>query len=81
GDYTLALLYIEDAIKHVDDPNCEVIEHYGDILEANGRHADALVQWQRALDTFDEGIDRPEVAERLAVKLATTASPATPTSK
>lgn len=81
GDYTLALLYIEDAIKHVDDPNCEVIEHYGDILEANGRHADALVQWQRALDTFDEGIDRPEVAERLAVKLATTASPATPSSK
>lgn len=70
GDYGMALIYIETAMKSNDSPATEVIEHYGDILEANGKHEQAVAQWQRALDQYDPRFDSDLMPARLAEKLA-----------
>ena len=49
GDYSLALAYIEYAIKNEKGESAELMEHYGDILFMNGRYDDAVVWWEKAL--------------------------------
>ncbi|MBQ7690978.1 MAG: tetratricopeptide repeat protein [Muribaculaceae bacterium] len=50
GDLARALEQIRAAIEADDEPNAEMLDHYGDILEANGQHDQAREQWRRALD-------------------------------
>ena len=49
GDLEKALDYIKRAIDNDDDPSSDLLEHYGDILEANGDHEHAIEQWKKAL--------------------------------
>ena len=49
GDYNLALIYIEYALKNDVGENAEVMEHYGDILFMNGQPEKALEWWKKAL--------------------------------
>lgn len=54
GNYTLARFYQEQALRHAGaHPEASLLEHYGDILIADGREDDALAQWQLALDALD----------------------------
>jgi len=44
-------------------------DHYGDVLEELGRHADAVRAWERALAGDGDEIDRPAIQKK--IKLAT----------
>lgn len=48
-DYSMALLYIKSAIENDDEPNGDLLDHYGDILFMNGEHDAAAEQWEKAL--------------------------------
>ena len=49
GAYTMAKIYIENAVKYSEDePSAEVLEHYGDILYKTGDKEKALEQWKKA---------------------------------
>lgn len=49
GAYTMARIYIENAVKYSEDnPSAEVLEHYGDVLYKIGESKKALKQWQKA---------------------------------
>lgn len=48
GNYTLALLYIEQALKNGGENSVTVLEHYGDILFKNGKKDDAVKMWRKA---------------------------------
>jgi tetratricopeptide (TPR) repeat protein len=48
GNYTLAKLYIEQAISKDQTNNPELIDHYGDILYFSGDREKALEQWRKA---------------------------------
>ena len=50
GRYEEAWIYIEQALKHYEQPNGEVLEHAGDIAANNGDMTRALDFWQQALD-------------------------------
>ena len=56
-DYKTALEYMERAFSADgdDDPTAEMYEHYGDILFMNGRPADAVKEWEKALIMDPEG--------------------------
>ncbi len=47
-NYSQALIYIEKAVKNIDDISDVVIEHYGDILYFNQDIENAVIQWKRA---------------------------------
>ncbi len=49
-DYTLALLYIEQAMDKGGKENPVVIEHYGDILYKNNRTDEAVKWWKEAVN-------------------------------
>ena len=48
-EYSLALAYIEKAIKNCKEDNAEILEHYGDILFMNGQFEKAVENWEKAL--------------------------------
>lgn len=50
GEYTLALVYMEYALKNSDEPTYELWDHYGDILFMNGQFDKAVECWERALE-------------------------------
>ena len=50
GDVAGALTQIRAAVEADDEPSADVLDHYGDILEASGEHDQAREQWQHALD-------------------------------
>ncbi|MBR6283884.1 MAG: tetratricopeptide repeat protein [Muribaculaceae bacterium] len=50
GDIAGALTQIRAAIEADDEPSADLLDHYGDILEANGEHDLAREQWKRALE-------------------------------
>ena len=50
GKYTLAKFYIEQALNYDKENNAEVLEHYGDILNAMGNNESALKYWKQALE-------------------------------
>lgn len=55
GAYTMAKIYIENAVKYSqDDPSAEVLEHYGDILYKTGEEEKALEQWEKAKELGSE---------------------------
>lgn len=49
-DYTLALLYIEQALDKGGKDNPIVVEHYGDILFKNNRIEEAVKWWKYSVD-------------------------------
>lgn len=69
GEQVMALFYMESAIKKNENPNAEILEHYGDILAANNRLDDAREQWQKALEKIDPRFDKEELQPRLEKKL------------
>jgi Tfp pilus assembly protein PilF len=50
GNYTLAKLYIEQALAKDASNNPELIDHYGDILYMSGEKERAVEQWVKARD-------------------------------
>lgn len=54
GEYTLALLYMEYALKNSDEPTYELWDHYGDILFMNGQFDKAVECWEHALELNPE---------------------------
>ena len=70
GAYTMAKIYIENAVKYSeDDPSTVVLEHYGDILFKTGEEEKALEQWKKAKelgsdsDTLDKKIKTKQYTE------------------
>lgn len=51
GDYTMALLYIEQALSKMGEDNAELYEHYADILYKSGNSEKAREMWNKALAT------------------------------
>ena len=49
-NYDMALFYIKSAISNDDEPNSDIIEHYGDILYMTGDKEEAVKQWEKALE-------------------------------
>jgi Tetratricopeptide repeat. len=60
GNYSLAKIYMENALSHDATDSYELYDHYGDILYMNGDKEGALKQWKRAKELGKEGtvIDR-----------------------
>ena len=60
GNYSLAKIYMENALSHDTTDSYELYDHYGDILYMNGDKEGALEQWKRAKELGKEGtvIDR-----------------------
>ncbi len=49
GSYTLARMYIEQAIQYSKgEPSPDVLEHYGDVLFKTGDKEKAMEQWKKA---------------------------------
>lgn len=55
GRYSLALIYIERAIRNDNTNSAELADHYGDILFMNGQKEKAVEQWKRARELGKEG--------------------------
>ncbi|MDL2277910.1 tetratricopeptide repeat protein [Parabacteroides sp. OttesenSCG-928-G07] len=55
GRYSLALIYIERAIRNDNTNSPELADHYGDILYMNGQKEKAVEQWKRAKELGKEG--------------------------
>ncbi|MFV0419069.1 MAG: tetratricopeptide repeat protein [Dysgonomonas sp.] len=57
GAYTIAKIYIENAIKYSEEKkeelSSEVLEHYGDVLYKTDEHEKALEYWIKAKDKGD----------------------------
>ncbi|MCC8143162.1 MAG: tetratricopeptide repeat protein [Tannerellaceae bacterium] len=65
GNYTLAKIYIENALEKDKTNNAELVDHYGDILYMSGEQEKAVEQWVKAKEFGKEGavIDR-KIAEK-----------------
>ncbi len=48
GNYTLAKIYIENALSKDTTNSAELVDHYGDILYMSGEKDKALEQWKKA---------------------------------
>lgn len=48
GNYTLAKIYIENALSKDKTNSAELVDHYGDILYMSGEKDKALEQWKKA---------------------------------
>ncbi len=48
GNYTLARIYIENALSKDTTNSAELVDHYGDILYMSGEKDKALEQWKKA---------------------------------
>ncbi len=66
GAYTMAKIYIENAVKYSEDePSAEVLEHYGDILYKTGDKEKALEQWKKAKEL---GSDSTTLDKKIKLK-------------
>ena len=54
GNYTLAKIYIENALSKDKTNSYELVEHYGDILFMNGEEEKAVDQWKKAKEMGKE---------------------------
>ena len=69
GNYTLAKIYIENAISKDSTNSSELADHYGDILYMNGEKEKALEQWKKAMELGkqSETLDR-KIAEQIYIE-------------
>lgn len=81
GDYQMALFYIKSAIDNDDTGSTDVIEHYGDILWFNGKHAEAAEQWKKALEAAGKGASATLRQKAESGQYAEPAHKAKPTTK
>lgn len=60
GNYTLAKIYIENAISKEEVKSADLLEHYGDILYKMGDKEKALEQWKKAktLESESKTLDK-----------------------
>jgi tetratricopeptide (TPR) repeat protein len=49
-DFNAATAQYDQILKAGGDKNASVLEHYGDLLAAKGKNADAVPFWQKAYD-------------------------------
>ena len=65
GNYTLAKIYIENALSKDTTNSSELVDHYGDILFMNGEKEKAVEQWKKAKEMGKESqiLDR-KIAEQ-----------------
>lgn len=54
GNYSLAKIYIENALANDKTNSAELIDHYGDILFMSGEKEKAVEQWKKAKETGKE---------------------------
>lgn len=67
GSYTLARIYMEQAVKQLspEDTDVEVYyEHYGDILFMSGETEAAIEQWQKAYKTTPTDILKKKIEQK-----------------
>lgn len=57
GDYSLARLYMKNALDKSPEVSAELFEHYGDILYMLGEVDEAVEYWQKALDAGSESAE------------------------
>ena len=57
GDYSLARLYMKNALDKSPEASAELFEHYGDILYMLGEVDEAVEYWQKALDAGRESAE------------------------
>jgi tetratricopeptide (TPR) repeat protein len=65
--YEEAKNYIEKAIRNNGSTDGDIVEHYGDILNATGEEEKALIQWKKAKElgqSSSELIEKIEKAEK-----------------
>ena len=48
GNYSLAKIYIENALSKDKTNSFELVDHYGDILYMSGDKENAMIQWKKA---------------------------------
>lgn len=74
GNYTLAKIYIENALSKDKDKSAELVDHYGDILYMTGDKEKAIEQWKKAKEMgkeskiLDEKIEKGIYIEDLEAK-------------
>lgn len=68
-DYETALLYIEAAVRNDSEGSADILDHYGDILEANGKHEQAVEQWRKA---YEKNPSLPGLKEKVQAAEAKT---------
>jgi tetratricopeptide (TPR) repeat protein len=66
GNYTLAKLYIEQAIEYGGKENGVIIEHYADILYHTDNKEKAVSYWQKALEL---GNDSETLRKKIQTKI------------
>lgn len=67
--YAEAKVYIEQALKHIEDSNAVVLEHAGDIYAMNGDTDKAVEFWQKArLNAPDNKILKRKIKRRKYIK-------------
>ena len=54
GNYTLAKIYIENALSKDTENSAELVDHYGDILFMTGDKEKAVEQWKKAKEMGKE---------------------------
>ncbi len=69
GNYTLAKIYIENALANDTTKSTELIDHYGDILFMSGDKEKALEQWKKAkeMGKVSDVLDR-KIAEETYIE-------------
>lgn len=63
GNYTLAKIYIENALSKDKTNSAELVDHYGDILYMSGEKDKALEQWKKAKE---KGKDTDVLKQKIA---------------
>ena len=63
GNYTLAKIYIENALSKDTTNSAELVDHYGDILYMSGEKDKALEQWKKAKEM---GKDTDVIKQKIA---------------
>lgn len=54
GNYTLAKIYLQNALNKGGDRSADLLEHYGDVLFMLGEVDEALQYWEKAKDAGSE---------------------------
>ena len=57
GNYSLARIYLQNALDKTKEPSAELFEHYGDILFMLGEVDEAVTYWQKALEAGSESAE------------------------
>jgi tetratricopeptide (TPR) repeat protein len=67
----LALTYMEEAMKHQEEPDATLFDHLGDIQAATGQMDAARESWRKSLEVADD----PKVQKKLDAPLPADDSP------